>query len=421
MVAAREVETHGAQHRRARLLDVHATGGDPAADHLGQQRVDAVPPLGVLDQVPWLGPAGRAGATREPRDQESGRLEVGERLRGARVTGQVGRRRGADGLLGRDAEQQVTLPRGERGEDLVRDPVDQRNPVGAQAFGRGPWVGGGGEGAGGQHDGGAPPLGAMCHESGDLGVGGPSVSGDQLGRLGVVEAQQATAEHGEVAEQLGAEPCDRQVPAREQQQPHRLGPLAEHAVEEPEAHRREAVRVVDDDQGPGTYVALVTGRLLPGLGQRRPQVVGGPRGIAVQPPGARAEVVVVEPAPHPEGLARADRTHEQGDGGAGGRVESLPQRLARHVDLRQAREPVDVPAGTGRLRVSRGWSCSRRGHAPPESGPPGPSQAPCCHAERSATRGGPPRAAPGQTSCTSVAIAHITTTFSVMTVTAHHG
>ena len=67
-LATRQVGPDRAEHGAAGLFHVHPAGGQPAADHLGQQRVDPVAARpGLLLVVPA-----------QAADQQPGGVEVGE-------------------------------------------------------------------------------------------------------------------------------------------------------------------------------------------------------------------------------------------------------------------------------------------------------------------------------------------------------
>ncbi len=138
VVAAREVEAYGADHRRAGPGHVDPADHEPPSGDLGQQGVDAVPRGDRL--VERVGVA-RGRGVGEPAHQQSGRLQAGEDLVGSRVVGQVGSGGGAHDLLGRQAQEEVTLSGLEGREHLGRHPVGDRGRAGRVAASGGDGVG----------------------------------------------------------------------------------------------------------------------------------------------------------------------------------------------------------------------------------------------------------------------------------------
>ena len=183
---------------------------------------------------------------------------------------------GGQGRLGGRAEQQVALVGVERPERLTGHQVgERRSRLGAAAD----EVRGGAAGAraGGQHHGGAPAAGPRDDRVAGLGSAVGRVLGHQRRGLPVAEPQHVAAQHRQVAEELGHQPGEAQVPAGEQQHP-------QGAADRSRAGRRS---------GAGS-----PGR---GAGRRRPRpAAGGPpdRGRAASSSASSASGVVVRPPPH---------------------------------------------------------------------------------------------------------------------------
>ena len=193
----------------------------PTADDLGEQRVDRVAhPLVGGRGRPVVGSA--ATATRVTSRPVASRSASDLAAPGRRGRGARPRAVSRTGSLGH-AQQQVPLarlqrwrtPRWRPGRPPTAPPSAYRRATSS------------GSGA-------APTARAVsttaAHQpwarcaiaratSARVGVG---VRGDQRRRLVVVESEQVAAQHREVAEQLGRQPGERQVPARREQQPERL-------------------------------------------------------------------------------------------------------------------------------------------------------------------------------------------------------
>ena len=236
-LAPRQVEPHRAQDRGLRLGDVDATGDQPPTYGLDQERMDAV--------APGLG---CGGIRRNPADEQTGRLELGEDLAGPRVAGEMCRLLGGDHDLVRHAEQQVALTGLERREHLAREPVgDARVSLGVATCGR-HGVRRCCDGPRREHDRGDPAVGVVDDRPDHLRVVGTRVLGDERGTLLVVHPQDVAAQDREVTHQLRDEPRQGQVPARQQDDPEGLGCVDEPLVEHPLRGDRQLVCVVDDQQ-----------------------------------------------------------------------------------------------------------------------------------------------------------------------------
>ena len=188
----------------------------------------------------------------------------------------------------------------------------------------------------GQDERGRPALGVAGHGVEHLGLLGASVHPDQRVRLGLVQAKHVAPDHGEVTEQLGHQPGERQVVAREQQQPELLGRGGEPLVDQPQCRGRQQVRVVHhDERAPegicGTGVTSV------GLVEELGQSLRGPGAVAADPAGVLPVVRGAHPASDTEGLAGSDGSDQQTHARVGRLVELAPQPCAWHVDARQAR------------------------------------------------------------------------------------
>jgi len=148
------------------------------------------------------------------------------------------------------------------------------------------------------------------------------VGGDQRLGLLVVEAEQLAAEHGVLAEELGREPGEGQVPPGHQQQPEGVGVGVEQVVQGPDRGGRQLVGVVDDDQA-----------VRP---EEREEPVRGPRRVGAHPGGVVGARGLAHPAGDAEGLARAAGTDQQRGRALGRVVKPGPEPTSGHVGPGQA-------------------------------------------------------------------------------------
>ena len=274
----------------------------------------------ILGGTPPLGQA---------RDEQPGGLEAGEDLARVGVAGQVHRGLGGDPLLARDAQQQVPLAGLQGGEHVVGEARGDRGVAVGEGTGRGHRVGGRGDGARSQHDRGRPALAVPGDGVDHVGGVGAGVLGDQRACLVVVQSEGVATDHGEVTEQLGHEPREGQVEAREQQQAQRLRVGAEAAGRSSGSIRgRQQVRVVDDHERPRAAVAALGRRSSRSSASRS---VVHERSPLIQRTSS-SPVRRAGPAPDSQGLAGTDRRHEEAHADLGAVVEQLPQPRPRHVD-----------------------------------------------------------------------------------------
>jgi len=165
---------------------------------------------------------------------------------------------------------------------------------------------------------------------GDLGGVGPRVLGDEGGRVALVETEQLPSEHGEVAEQLGPETGDGQVPPRHQEDAKTLGGLVQPLVDQPDAGQRQEVGVVDDDQAGCGSLGILGGQ------QRFLQAARLPAGVGRDPPRVLVPTAL-EPAADAEGLAGPHRADQQRQRVGGRGVEPVPEQGSGHVHPWQPR------------------------------------------------------------------------------------
>ena len=143
---------------------------------------------------------------RQPAHEQSGGLQDGEDLLGARVVGQVPCGSRAHDLVAGQAQQQMALAGLERCKDLGGDLIGHRRAAGGVPIGGREGVRGGGDRARRQDDEGAPALGPLEDRLEHRRVLGARVLDDESGRLGRVHAQELAAEGRGVPEELRHQP-----------------------------------------------------------------------------------------------------------------------------------------------------------------------------------------------------------------------
>ena len=169
------------------------------------------------------------------------------------------------------------------------------------------------------------------------------MGGDQGAGLVLVEAQQVAAQHREVAQQLGRQPGERQVPARGEEHPEGVGRGVEERRRAPGSSasgsgvRRRRRRAPAGRRSAGP--AGVSSRSASQVASAETQVVSAARPGAAQPPGDAQR------------LAGAARTDEQRHGGLGRAVE------AGSTAAGAGRRPGAAPGGDRCARSNPG--CSR--------------------------------------------------------------
>ena len=340
-----EVQAHRPGHGGPGLDHVDAAAREPAADDLGQQRVDAVQRAVRPARLPGL-------VVAEAGDQKAGGLQVGQHLGGAGVVGQPYRGQRIDHRLGGRAQQQVPLPGMQCREDLAGHAVGHGRLLPGVPGGGRDRVRRGTDGARGEHDGRAPALGVRRDRPQHFGRRRPGVLDDQCGCFFVVHPEHAAAQDREVPAQLRDQAVEAEVPAAQQQQPQALGVGVEPLVDGADGGQRQLVGVVDHDEPRGGSVPVGCGTRVQDGGQP----VGGPLAVRVQPD--HAAVLLTAPAyptAHPERLAGARGSDEQGHGAVGGPVETIEEPLPGHVGARQPRRGAAGaagPAGLGGCRAA---------------------------------------------------------------------
>ena len=237
-------------------------------------------------------------------------------------------------------------------EDLAGHEVGDRPARGAEH--RGHVVAGlhRGAGPGGQDQRGTPAAGPLDDRLEHVTARRPGVLEGQPRGLLPAEPEHVAAQHGQVAQELGDETGDGQVPPGHEQDAEPLRVGVEPVRDQAHAGRREEVRVIDDQQPRGS------GRVAGGpredvldLGDR----AGGRGGVPdrVGERGGRGE-----PPGDAQGLPRPGRRDQHGHGALGGGIEVGPQLVAGGVRSGQ-------PGSAGDRRLPPGTST---GHEPPASG-----------------------------------------------------
>ena len=137
-------------------------------------------------------------------------------------------------------------------EDLAGHEVGDRPARGAEH--RGHVVTGlhGGAGPCGQDQRGAPAAGPLDDRLEHVAARRPGVLEGQPRGLLPAEPEHVAAQHGQVAQELGDEPGDGQVPPGQEQDAEPLGVGVEPVRDQAHAGGREEVRVVDDQQPRGS-------------------------------------------------------------------------------------------------------------------------------------------------------------------------
>lgn len=304
-------------------------------------------------------------------DEQPRGFHLGQHVARERVVGQVDRGRDRDDLVPAGAQQDVTLTRAQGGEDLAGHPVgDRRQPLG-QPLGCAHRVRGRPDGARSEHHEGRPPAGPPGDGVHHGRVVGAGVLRHQLGALGVVHPQQVAPQRREVAQELGDQPGEREVPPAQQQHAHGLGGLSEPPVDEGHRFRRQRMGVVDDHEPGSTGGRLACRRV-----EHLPEARRGPVGVGVDPHRGRGTCPrrVRQPTGGAQRLAGPGRRHHQRDG-AVGVIEPRPEPLARHVDTGESGHlpPRRPPGGlltTYRISLHRRPPPSRSSGRAADRGPP---------------------------------------------------
>ena len=265
---------------------------------------------------------------RDSTDEQAGDLQLCEDVCRVPVVGETGRRTGAHHSLTGHAEQEMPLTGAEGREHLAGDLVGHCRGSPAQTLSGHHRVLRAAHGTRGQDENGAPAPASLDQGADDLGIRCAQVRSHHRRGLGIVHSQDVSAKDVEVAEELGHEAGQGQVPPARQQQPDRLRVLAEALVDEAHGGGRQGLRVVDHDQ-PSTTPGFL-GR---GVLEHTRQPLRCPAGVGVEPDGtARAIVTAIsQPSCDAERLSRAHGPDQEGDRGFARLVEALPQAQSWNV------------------------------------------------------------------------------------------
>ena len=264
---------------------------------------------------------------RHPVDQESRRLQRVERLSGLRVTGEVPCQLAREVRLAGHAEQEVTLLAPQANEDLSRHKVRDGLARRLDELFRVLAGGESGTGSSGQDQGSAPALGAVDDGFEDLRPGGAGVLGGQRDALLPGQPQDVATQDREVAEKLGDEPRDRQVPTGQQDQAQAVRVGGQALVDQADTGRGEQVGVVDHNQ---QREAFDRGRAVEDLPEELDR--GHPRGVV--PDGVDVTARRGQPARHAECLSRAGGGDDDRDGLVARGLQLAPQQSPRRVVAR---------------------------------------------------------------------------------------